>query len=103
MAIVKYIVMRKLWCGNTRKYELMIDNFVKATAQAEREFPMNMKRIQCLTVGSIVAKLRFQTCCPRPNCVAIAQCQGQIESHRDGDGGGKHHTSKYYSAKYQCK
>lgn len=56
-----------------------MDSFVKATAQAERELPTNMRSMQCLTVGRIVVKSKFQTCCPSPNCVAVARCQNQID------------------------
>lgn len=77
-----------------------MDSFVKATAHAERELPTNMRRMQCLTVGRIVVKSKFQTCCPSPNCVAVARYQ----SRDDWSGlGGKDRTGENDAAKCQCK
>lgn len=81
-----------------------MDSFVKATAHAERELPTNMRRMQCLTVGRIVVKSKFQTCCPSPNCVAVARYQNQIGGRDDWSGlGGKDRTGENDAAKCQCK
>lgn len=64
-----------------------MDSFVKATAHAERELPTNMRRMQCLTVGRIVVSSKFQTCCPSPNCVAVARCQNLIDVETPGTNG----------------